>query len=144
MGREPNAGHGSSGRVRYGPIAVETREFRRPVSPAAFDCAKLLLIREGSAILTTGIETRIASEGDLVFLRTAVVCSATPEQSAIISTIYIDTDYLFELWFWLTTPTGHSREAMRAYALGPDFLQPLSYVRPTPGVDRQNGRGDRI
>ncbi|QPE03362.1 helix-turn-helix transcriptional regulator [Microbacterium schleiferi] len=136
MEREPSAGHGSSGRFRYGPIAVETREFRRPVPPVAFDCAKLLLIREGSTILTTGNETRIASEGDLVFLRTAVLCGGTPEQSVTISTVYIDTDYLFELWFWLTAPTGHSREAMRAYALGPDFLPPLSYVRPTPGVGR--------
>ena len=53
MEREPSAGHGSSGRHRYGPVAVETREFRRPVPAVAFDCVKLLLIRDGATVLVT-------------------------------------------------------------------------------------------
>ena len=66
--------NGSGSSVRYGPIAVETREFRRGVLPVAFDCAKLLLIREGSTILTTESDTTFASEGDLVCRRTATLC----------------------------------------------------------------------
>lgn len=130
MEREPSAGHGSSGRHRYGPVAVETREFRRPVPSVAFNCVKLLLIREGSTVLTTDEGTTRASEGDLVFLRTAVLCSGTPEGPVTVSTVYLDTDYLFELWFWQLAPEGHDKEALRAHALGPDFLPPLTYVRP--------------
>lgn len=118
MERVPNANHGSSGRFRYGPVAVETRQFRRPVPPVAFDCVKLLLIREGSTVLTTDEGTTRASEGDLVFLRTAVLCSGTPEGPVTVSTVYLDTDYLFELWFWQLAPVGHDKEALRAHAIG--------------------------
>lgn len=122
----------STGKFRYGPIAVETREFRRAVPLVAFDCVKLLLIREGSTILTTESDTTFASEGDLVFLRTATLCGGTPEQTVTISTLYIDTDYLFELWVWQLTPIGHDRESLRAYTMGREFLSPLTYLRPTP------------
>ncbi len=132
MGHASLTGNGSGGSVRYGPIAVETREFRRAVPPVAFDCVKLLLIREGSTILTTESDTTFASEGDLVFLRTATLCGGTPEHSVTISTLYIDTDYLFELWVWQLAPIGHDRESLRAYTRGREFLPPLTYVRPTP------------
>lgn len=122
----------STSKFHYGPIAVETREFRREVFPVAFDCVKLLLIREGSTILRTGSETTFASEGDLVFLRTATVCGGMPEQTVTISTLYIDTDYLFELWVWQLAPIGHDRESLRAYTMGHEFLPPLTYLRPTP------------
>lgn len=126
------SGNGSGGSVRYGPIAVETREFRRTVLPVAFDCVKLLLIREGSTILTTESDTTFAREGDLVCLRTATLCGGTPEQTVTISTLYIDTDYLFELWVWQLIPVGHDRESLRAYTMRREFLPPLTCVRPTP------------
>ena len=66
--------NGYGGSVCYGPIAVETREFRRAVPPVAFDCVKLLLIREGSATRTTKSDTTFANEGDLVCRRTATLC----------------------------------------------------------------------
>lgn len=125
-------GNGSGSSIRYGPIAVETREFRRAVPPVAFDCVKLFLIREGSTILTTESDTTFASEGDLVFLRTATLCGGTPEQTVTISTLYIDTDYLFELWVWQLAPIGHDRESLRAYTMRREFLPPLTCVRPTP------------
>ncbi|MEC5178371.1 AraC family transcriptional regulator [Cryobacterium sp. MP_M5] len=131
MGHASLTGNGSGGSVRYGPIAVETREFRRAVPPVAFDCVKLLLIREGSTILTTESDT-FASEGDLVCLRTATLCGGTPEQTVTISTLYIDTDYLFELWVWQLSTIGHDRESLRAYTMRREFLPPLTCVRPTP------------
>ncbi|MBG6059953.1 AraC-like DNA-binding protein [Cryobacterium sp. MP_M3] len=92
---------------------------------------KLLLIREGSTILTTESDT-FASEGDLVCLRTATLCGGTPEQTVTISTLYIDTDYLFELWVWQLSTIGHDRESLRAYTMRREFLPPLTCVRPTP------------
>lgn len=126
------SGNGSGGSARYGPMAVETREFRRAVPPVAFDCVKLLLIRDGSTILTTESDTTFASEGDLVFLRTATLCGGTPEQTVTVSTLYIDTDYLFELWVWQLAPIGLDRESLRAYTTRREFLPPLTYVRPAP------------
>lgn len=134
MEREPSAGHGSSGRHRYGPVAVETREFRRPVPAVAFDCVKLLLIRDGATVLVTEDGPTRAAKGDLVFLRTAVSCSGTPEESVTISTLYLDTDYLFELWFWQLAPEGHNREALRAHALSPGFLPPLTHLQLGPAT----------
>lgn len=46
------AAGGSRGVSQYGPIAVETREFRRPVTPVAHPKAKLLLVRDGEATIT--------------------------------------------------------------------------------------------
>lgn len=132
MGHASLTGNGFGGNIRYGPIAVETREFRRAVPPVAFDCVKLLLIREGSTILTTESDTTFASEGDLLCLRTATLCGGTPEQTVTISTLYIDTDYLFELWVWQLAPIGHDRESLRAHTMRREFLPPLTCVRPTP------------
>lgn len=134
MEREPSAGHGSSGRHRYGPVAVETREFRRPVPPVAFDCVKLLLIRDGATVLATEDGPTRATKDDLVFLRTAVPCSGTPEDHVTISTLYLDTDYVFELWFWQLAPEGHNKEALRAHALSPGFLPPLTHLQLGPAT----------
>lgn len=140
MGHASLTGSGSGGSVRYGPIAVETREFRRAVPPVAFDCVKLFLIREGSTILTTESDTTFASEGDLVCLRTATRCGGTPEQTVTISTLYIDTEYLFELWVWRLAPIGHDRESLRAHTMSREFLPPLTCVRPTPEAAHHIGR----
>jgi len=134
MERKPSAGRCFTGRHRYGPVAVETREFRRPVPSVAFDCVKLVLIRDGSTILTTEWGTTRVGKDDLVLLRTAVPCSGTPEESVTASTLYLDTDYAFELWFWQLAPEGYDKEALRAHTLSRDFLPPLTHIRPGPAI----------
>ena len=68
MERTPSGG-GSRGVSQYGPITVETREFRRPVTPVAHPKAKLLLVRDGEATITHGELAFHAQRGDLVRTR---------------------------------------------------------------------------
>jgi AraC family transcriptional regulator len=96
---------------RQRPLRADRRRDQRVPTggtPVVFDCVKLVLIRERSTILTTENDTTFASEGDLVFLRTATLCRGMPERTVTISTLYIDTDYLFELWVWQRAPINPS------------------------------------
>ena len=103
MERTPAAG-GSRGVSQYGPITVETREFRRPVTPVAHPKAKLLLVRDGEATITHGERAFRAQRGYFVLVRRTAPCGGSPEPVATNSTIYAEPEFVFDKWRWQLSP----------------------------------------
>ncbi len=113
MERTPAAG-GSRGVSQYGPIAVETREFRRPVTPVAHPKAKLLLVRDGQATITHGERAFHTQPGDFLLVRPNAACGGSPESVATICTIYAEPEFVFDKWRWQLSPFFPSSESVHA------------------------------
>lgn len=57
----------------YRPLIARTRTIHRPVGPVAYDCVKLIIVRDGSAILFSEGGEHPINIGDVVLL----YCSGT-------------------------------------------------------------------
>lgn len=84
----------------FGPIVATTNTFHRPVGPVAYDCMRLVVVRDGSAILCSHLGQRPVAVGDVVLLCANTLCAAKPEGCCTVSIICIDTDYLIDQVFW--------------------------------------------
>ena len=82
------------------PVMVQTRSYTRPVDPVAYDCVKVMLIRQGSVILFSEFGERPARAGDLIVLCATTLCGAVPEGTVTVSTAYVDADYLLDQLAW--------------------------------------------
>lgn len=129
MERTPAAG-GSRGVSQYGPIAVETREFRRPVTPVAHPKAKLLLVRDGEATITHGERAFHTQPGDFMLVRPNAACGGSPEPIATISTIYAEPEFVFDKWRWQLSPFFPSSESV--HALGRVYAKVIRARLPEP------------
>lgn len=86
--------------LSYRPILAQTREIHRPVSPEAYDCVKVILVRSGSAILLSEFGERPVTIGDVVLLAANTLCGSVPEGSIIVTTLHLDRDYVVDQVFW--------------------------------------------
>lgn len=84
----------------YSAVVARTRTFHRPVGPVAYDCVKVIVVRDGSAILFNEFGQKPVNFGDVVLLGANVLCGAEPEGPVTTTTIYLDTDYLMDQVFW--------------------------------------------
>ncbi len=82
------------------PITAKTCVFRQAIGPCAYDCVKLTVIRDGSAILCSQLGKQPVTIGDVVLLCSNTLCAAEPEDRCTVSTILIDTDYMIDHMFW--------------------------------------------
>ncbi|OFK07108.1 AraC family transcriptional regulator [Kocuria rhizophila] len=85
---------------RFVPVHANTRTIHRPVGPVAYDCVKLIVVRDGSAILFSEFGERPINVGDVVLLAANVLCGSEPEGHVTVSTIYADADYVLDQLFW--------------------------------------------
>src|SRR5690606_837139 len=53
---------------QYGPIAACTRSIRSPTAPVSYHCARLVVVRDGSAILTSEFGEKPVRVGDVIAL----------------------------------------------------------------------------
>lgn len=97
----------------YSPVYVRTREHRRPVPPTAFDCVRLVLVRRGTAVVCSEFGQEPARPGDVIVVCPGVLCSGLPEGSVLVSTVFVDTDYLADLMFWKHAAWLSDRQAAR-------------------------------
>ena len=72
----------------------------RPVGPVTYDCVKVIVVRDGSALLFSEFGQRIVTVGDVVVLGANVLCGSEPEGHITTTTIYLDTDYVIDQVFW--------------------------------------------
>lgn len=84
----------------YTPLIAQTNSHSVQIDPIAFDCVKLIVIRDGSAVLVSEIGTRHGNVGDVVLLAARTRCGAEPEGSVTATTIYIDCDFVIDQIFW--------------------------------------------
>ena len=84
----------------YQPLLARTRTIHRPVGPVAYDCVKLIVVRDGSAILFSEFGERPITVGNVVLLAANTLCGSEPEGHITVSTIYADADYVLDQLFW--------------------------------------------
>lgn len=82
------------------PIQAKTQTFHHPVGPVAYDCVKVILVRDGSAFLFSEFGKQTINVGDAVLLCANTLCGSEPEGQITVTTVYMDTDYLIDQVFW--------------------------------------------
>lgn len=99
----------------YRPLIARTRTIHRPVGPVAYDCVKLIIVRDGSAILFSEFGQKPVRPGDVVLLGPNVLCGSEPEGHITVTTIYADTDYVIDQAFWQHAGILHDRLDARGF-----------------------------
>lgn len=84
----------------YAPLLARTRTIHRPVGPVAYDCVKVIVVRDGSAILFSEFGQQPVTIGDVILLGANTLCGSEPEGQVTVTTIYADTDYVVDQVFW--------------------------------------------
>ena len=84
----------------FQPIVARTRTGLRPVGPLAYDCVKIIVVRDGSAILFSEFGQQPVKVGDAIVLAANTLCGSEPEGHITVTTIYADTDYVIDQVFW--------------------------------------------
>ena len=82
------------------PLIARTHVVRRPVGPLAYDCVKIIVVRDGSAILFSEFGQQPVKVGDVIVLGANTLCGSEPEGHITVTTIYADTDYVIDQVFW--------------------------------------------
>lgn len=86
------------------------------MTPAAYDCVRLIVVRDGTAVLFSEFGERPIRPGDVVLLGANVLCGCEPEGHLTITTIYLDTDYVVDLIFWQYIGVLNDRLAAQGFA----------------------------
>lgn len=84
----------------FRPILARTRALHAPITPVAYDCVKLIVVRAGSAILLSEFGEEPVTVGDVVALGANTLCGSEPEGSITVTTLYLDRDYVIDQVFW--------------------------------------------
>lgn len=84
----------------YAPLIARTWTVHRPVGPVAYDCVRVIVVREGSAILFSEFGQRPVTIGDVILLGANTLCGSEPKGHITVTTIYADTDYVVDQVFW--------------------------------------------
>ncbi|MDN6351247.1 MAG: helix-turn-helix transcriptional regulator [Yaniella sp.] len=99
----------TSNQKQLNAILARTQTLYRPVGPVAYDCVKVVVVRDGSALLLSEFGQRIVTVGDVVVLNANVLCVSEPEGHITTTTIYLDTDYAIDQVFWQHAWLLHDR-----------------------------------
>lgn len=86
----------------FTPILARTRTIYRPVGPVAYDCVKVIVVRDASAVLYSEFGQRPVKCGDVVLLAANTLCASEPEDHVTVTTLYADSDYVVDQVFWQT------------------------------------------
>jgi AraC family transcriptional regulator len=86
--------------TRMAPLHGLTTTHRRTISPTADWSVKLIVIRDGSAILSGDFGQRPVNVGDAALLGANVPCGAEPEGRITVTAVYLDPDYAIDSFYW--------------------------------------------
>lgn len=84
----------------YRPILARTSTIHRPVGPAAYDCVKVIVVRDGSAFVFSEFGEQPVRPGDVILLCANVLAGSEPEGHITVTTVYLDTDYMLDQVRW--------------------------------------------
>lgn len=84
----------------FAPLLARTRTFHRPIGPVAYDCVKIIIVRDGSAFLFSEFGQEPVKPGDVVLLGANVLCGSEPDGHITVTTIYLDSDYVLDQVRW--------------------------------------------
>lgn len=108
-------------------MAGQTLTTRRSVEACRYDYTRILIVRDGSAILLGACGQKPVSVGDVMLVAPNVPLGYAAEGTTTVSTVAVDTDYLIEHLFWQHLDLIPDRDAARDLAakLYPDPVQVL-------------------
>jgi len=86
--------------LRCEPIIARTATMIQPMAPAAYDCVKLIVVRDGSAFLFSEFGQEPVKVGDVILLGANVLCGSEPEGHITATTLYLDFDYVLDQVRW--------------------------------------------
>lgn len=92
----PQAG----GAYEFAPLLARTQTAHRPIGPVAYDCVKVIVVRDGSAILFSEFGQKPVKLGDVILLGPNVLCGSEPEGHVTVTTIYADMDFMLDQVRW--------------------------------------------
>lgn len=100
---------------------------RKCQSPTGHDCVQLVVVRDGSAVLSGDCTPRPITVGHALLVAPEVRLGFQPEGEVTITRLMVDTDYLIEHLFWQHLDLIPDRDAARDLAakLYPDPVQVL-------------------
>lgn len=87
-------------RWMFRPLVARTLATHRPVPPVAYDCVKVIVVRDGSANFFSEFGERTVELGDVVVLGPNVLCGVSPDRYITSTAIYLDADYLVDQIAW--------------------------------------------
>lgn len=70
------------------------------MEPVAYDCVKIIVVRDWSTVLFSKFEQKPVNVGDVVLLGANTPCGSEPEGHITVTTIFADTDYVLDQVFW--------------------------------------------
>lgn len=91
---------GTGDSTGYVPIIARTQTAHRPVGPVAYDCVKVVVVRDGSAVLFSEFGQKPIGIGDVLLLTANTLYGSEPEGHITTSTVYLDTDYVLDQVRW--------------------------------------------
>lgn len=97
-------------------IVARTRTIRRAIGPVAYDCVKVMVVREGSAILSGQFGRAWVNAGDVVLLDANALCGGEPEGYVTVTTVYADTGYVLDQLRWQYAGVVRDRIATQGLA----------------------------
>lgn len=71
-----------------------------PARTATYGCVKLVVARDGSAILSGEFGQRPINVGDAALLGSGVSCGFQPEGRVTVTTVYLDPGYAVDQFYW--------------------------------------------
>lgn len=112
----------------YRPFLADTQVLRRPMGPSAYDWVRVLLIRDGSAILIHDSQAEPVAIGNAVLIGPREQCRFEPEEPVTLTTVYLDSDYVADQVFWQHSGFFPDRNAAVA-AVEEIYPDPVQVVR---------------
>ncbi len=103
-------------RSYFQPLIARTRTVHRPLGPVAYDCVKVIVVRDGSAILFSELGQEPVKSGDVILLGANVLCGSEPEGHITVTTVYLDTDYVLDQVRWQYAGFLEDRLAAQGFA----------------------------
>lgn len=109
-------------------LLARTQTVHRPVGPTAYDCVKIIIVRDGTAILFSEFGQKPVRPGDVIILGPNVMCGSEPEGHITVTTIYADTDYVIDQTFWQYANILHDRLDAPVF-VKETFTEPAQIIR---------------
>ena len=70
------------------------------MGPVAYDCVRIVVVRDGSAFVFSEFGQQIVKSGDVILLGANVLCGGEPEGHLTATTLYLDTEYALDQVRW--------------------------------------------
>lgn len=91
---------GAAAEHAFAPILARTSTVHRPVGPMAYDCVKVIVVRDGAAFIFSELGQQPVKPGDVILLGANVLAGSEPEGHITVTTVYLDTDYVLDQVRW--------------------------------------------